>query len=66
MGWFKYVWLIMILAIYVGWFINVCRMKKGMSWIGWFDEYFGPWLFVQGFLIFIASMMVWAFSRSGG
>lgn len=54
---FKYIWIAILALIYIGWIINVLRMKKGMSWYGWWENYCKPLIFIHISLLFLVSFL---------
>lgn len=62
---FKYLWVVILVAIYIGWTIHTFALKKGMSWYGWWKNYGSLWFCIHVSALFFASIIYCVWSAGG-
>lgn len=54
---FNHLWIVILIAVYIGWTVYVFSLKRGMSWLGWFEGYGFGWIILNAAGLFIASLV---------
>lgn len=62
---FRYLWLVILVAIYIGWTIYTFSLKKGMSLRGWWENYGSLWFYIHISALFLASAVYFVWSAGG-
>ena len=62
---FRYLWLVILAAIYIGWTIYTFSLKKGMSLSGWWEIYGCLWFYIHISALFLASITYYVWSTGG-